>query len=172
MIEKAVLADVEQYFQAMCQISVSEVRSDYVRNTRKQIEEANRELMTLERKRSALQEEVIKTITGESAYDPATLNDILHKVEASIGRVQERLTTLSERDGRDAAVQEQQVKRIVSASEAFASASVDQQRNILSTIIHRIDVHVVDGKVDLQIHYAISADEFLGAQEHGINFSV
>lgn len=111
---------------------------------------------------SALEDEAVKALTGESKLDISFINGLIPKRRATLEKATEELARLrgviAETEKKNASIN-QELKIILSWADAFDSASTDVKRSIISALIDRITVY---DDCSLDIHFRISAEQFLG----------
>lgn len=165
-IEEAVLKVVYQYFENIRSVPTAQMlaaarqRSDSV----DEIALANAEeaLQKAQAEMSALEDEAVKALTGESKLDISFINGLIPKRRAALEKATEELAHLrgviAETEKKNASIN-QELKIILSWADAFDSASTDVKRSIISALIDRITVY---NDCSLDIHFRISAEQFLG----------
>lgn len=165
-IEEAVLKIVHQYFEnirsvpTVQMLAAARQRSDSM----DEIALANAEeaLQKAQAEMSALEDEAVKALTGESKLDISFINGLIPKRRAALEKATEELARLrgviAETEKKNASIN-QELKIILSWADAFDSASTDVKRSIISALIDRITVY---NDCSLDIHFRISAEQFLG----------
>ena len=157
---------VHQYFEnirsvpTVQMLAAARQRSDSV----DEIALANAEeaLQKAQAEMSALEDEAVKALTGESKLDISFINGLIPKRRATLEKATEELARLrgviAETEKKNASIN-QELKIILSWADAFDSASTDVKRSIISALIDRITVY---DDCSLDIHFRISAEQFLG----------
>lgn len=165
-IEKDVLAAVHQYFANIRSIPTAQMlasarqRSESVNEMA--LAHAEDALQKAQAEMAALEEEAVKALTGESKLDISFINGLIPKRKAALERATEEVSRLrglvADSDKGSASV-DQEIKLLLSWADAFDVASTDVKRSIISALIDRITVY---DDCSLDIHFRISAEQFLG----------
>ena len=163
-IEAAVLEIVRGYFNSF-QSAVDTVWQEQAkRQLRSTVQNRMREeqskLEKLRKQRDALKKEVIKALTGESAFDPVMLQSMLDENSAAIEACEAAAKEIaSEKADEEAKLRllSEQYKNIHNWAEVFDNADVDEKKMILARIIRKIEV---DRNYHLTIEFFITRDDF------------
>ena len=101
------------------------------------------DLSKLEKQREKLENEIVKTLTGESAFTPEQLSKVIDVVENQISEQQQKLDTLNTEMTEKKASMES-VKplydRFKNWAEEFADSTMEQKKMIIAELVDRIDV--------------------------------
>ena len=163
-IETAVLEIVHDYFSSF-QNSVDTVWKEQARRqlrtkTQAQVRELERNLEKLQKQQKALQQEVLKSFTGESSYEPAMLQTLLVDVKTQMEDAENALIQCQHEKYNEEAKLEYlatQYENIKDWAKVFDDASTDEKKMILSRIIERIEV---DRDYHLTIHFFVTTEDF------------
>jgi DNA invertase Pin-like site-specific DNA recombinase/Skp family chaperone for outer membrane proteins len=126
------------------------------------LKKAKSDLAKEQEKLSKLREEVIKSIQGESAYSQELLSELVNETEEKV-REFERLCTAAERE-----VEENQIlmkelsdsyDEIMSWANLYDSASIEQKKMIVNSMIQRIEVYY---GYDLHVEFTFAVRQFYG----------
>ena len=165
-IEKDVLAIVHQYFANIRSIPTAQ-RLASARQRNESINEmalayAEDALQKAQNEMAVLEEEAVKALTGESKLDISFINGLIPKRRTALEKATEevsRLRGLVADNDKETASVDQEIKLLLSWADAFDVASTDVKRSIISALIDRITVY---NDCSLDIHFRISAEQFLG----------
>ena len=118
---------------------------------------------------TALEEEAVKALTGESNMDIAFINSLIPKRRGNLGnalREMDRIRAELQDSEEMGKVISHELGLILSWADSFDTASLDTKRSIISTLIDRITVY---RNYNLDIHFKISAMQYLGESliKHG-----
>jgi len=111
---------------------------------------------------SALDEEAVKALTGESKMDLFFTNSLIPKRRVNLEKAlteTERIRTEIENDAKMQEVHLREVKMIRTWAETFETASLETKRTIIAALIDRI---VVSDDYSLDIHFRVTAAQYLG----------
>ena len=113
---------------------------------------------------TALEEEAVKALTGESQLDLAIVNQMLLKhrarLEASQKAMEEAQTRMQE-EKENARATKAQVDELLSWAECFDKADIGIKHLIVSRLIERVDVST---GYKVHIKFKISLKQFLGQE--------
>ena len=163
-IEKAVLEVVHQYFQTISQ-TVDSVWKEQARLQLRskqgaRLKTAQANYAKLESQQARLHQEVLKSLTGESAFDTALLKQMLDENKAALdAAVQEVEACEADRDNEAAKVEmlATQYRQISDWASEFDAANNDTRKMILARIIEKI---TVDRDYRLNITFFVTAEAF------------
>ena len=111
---------------------------------------------------SALDEEAVKALTGESKMDLFFTNSLIPKRRVNLEKAlteTERIRTEIENDAKMQEVHLREVKMIRTWAETFETASLETKRTIIAALIDRI---LVSDDYSLDIHFRVTAAQYLG----------
>lgn len=170
-IESAVLDVVHQYFHSLSR-TVNDVWQEQARRQlrnrmERQVSAAKASLERLEQQDARLRQEVMRSLMGESCFEPDMLKEMLSKNKAELADAEARLATLeSEKDAEAARIRHlsSQIQQIHDWAKEFDSASNDTKKMILARMIERI---TVDRHYNIVIHFFISLESFTGSISEG-----
>lgn len=170
-IESAVLDVVHQYFHSLSR-TVNDVWQEQARRQlrnrmERQVSAAKASLERLEQQDARLRQEVMRSLMGESCFEPDMLKEMLSKNKAELADAEARLATLeSEKDAEAARIRHlsSQIQQIHDWAKEFDSASNDTKKMILARMIERI---TVDRHYYIVIHFFISPESFTGSISEG-----
>ena len=163
-IEKAVLEVVHQYFQTISQ-TVDSVWKEQARLQLRskqgaRLKAAQANYAKLESQQARLHQEVLKSLTGESAFDTALLKQMLDENKAALdAAAQEVEACEADRDNEAAKVEmlATQYRQISDWASEFDAANNDTRKMILARIIEKI---TVDRDYRLNITFFVTAEAF------------
>lgn len=170
-IESAVLDVVHQYFHSLSR-TVNDVWQEQARRQlrnrmERQVSAAKASLERLEQQDARLRQEVMRSLMGESCFEPDMLKEMLSKNKAELADAEARLATLeSEKDAEAARIRHlsSQIQQIHDWAKEFDSASNDTKKMILARMIERI---TVDRHYYIVIRFFISPESFTGSISEG-----
>jgi len=170
-IESAVLDVVHQYFHSLSR-TVNDVWQEQARRQlrnrmERQVSAAKASLERLEQQDARLRQEVMRSLMGESCFEPDMLKEMLSKNKAELADAEARLATLeSEKDAEAARIRHlsSQIQQIHDWAKEFDSANNDTKKMILARMIERI---TVDRHYYIVIHFFISPESFTGSISEG-----
>ena len=166
LIENDVLAVVHTYFESIRSIPSSQMLEAAGSRTRRIQEDAlvraEAALKKAQAEMTALEDETVRALTGESTMDIAFLNSLIPKRKANlegaqneVDRIRSEIADLEKAD-RSA---NHELEMILSWAETFDTSSRDTQRSVIAMLIDRIVVHA---NYHLDIHFRITAQQYLG----------
>lgn len=165
-IENDVLAVVHQYFANIRSTPTAEMLTSAGSRTRQINEEslaqAEAALKKAQTEMTALEEEAVKALTGESHLSLDFINGLIPKRRANLEKAlqeTERIRTEIQNDEEMKRVHQQELMLILSWADAFDAASREVKRSIISSLIDKIVVH---SDYTLDIHFKITIEQFLG----------
>ena len=101
------------------------------------------DLSKLEKQREKLENEIVKTLTGESAFTPEQLSKVIAGVESQIAEQQEKLDTLDNEMTEKKASMES-IKPLSDNfknwADEFDDSTVEQKKMIIAQLVDRIEV--------------------------------
>lgn len=170
-IESAVLDVVHQYFHSLSR-TVNDVWQEQARRKlrsrmERQVSAAKASLERLEQQDARLRQEVMRSLMGESCFEPDMLKEMLSKNKAELADAEARLATLeSEKDAEAARIRHlsSQIQQIHDWAKEFDSASNDTKKMILARMIEKI---TVDRHYSIVIRFFISPESFTGSISEG-----
>ena len=163
-VEEAVTTAVRSYF-AYFKNDVDKAWGEQIKRQMKRknshvSQRHTQKLETLERELSALNEEIVKSIMGTSAFEPDRLRDMIAVKEQVVQECKEAISSAkaSEEDA-DTKLKEmsQHVANIRDWADAFDLMDVDEKRMVLAHMIQRITIR--DGYF-LTIYFYLSTEDF------------
>ncbi|MBQ7844754.1 MAG: hypothetical protein IJ392_01235 [Clostridia bacterium] len=125
------------------------------------IKQAQTELIKLEKQQTNLKQEVVKSLSGESLFDPQMLKSLLDENEAAIAAAQKKIEQYQndrEKEAERINYLAEQYRQIVDWAEEFGSANNDTKKMILARIIEKI---TVDRNYHITMTFFITEDDFL-----------
>ena len=170
-IESAVLDVVHQYFRSLSR-TVNDVWQEQARRQlrsrmERRVSAAKASLERLEQQDARLRQEVMRSLMGESCFEPDMLKEMLSKNKAELADAEARLATLeSEKDAEATRIRHlsSQIQQIHDWAKEFDSASNDTKKMILARMIERI---TVDRHYNIVIRFFISPESFTGSISEG-----
>lgn len=163
-IEGIVLDELFDYLQQLNKIDLTkeiqklkkqntnnEVKA--LRNLEKELENANNQLLKLN-------EEVIKSVMGESAFKPEILNNLIEKKEVEIGELKVLVVEAKqELDSKKVELHEvEELKANIPIwRKVFENASTEKKKMMLATVIERVVVY----KDNVEITFKININQFV-----------
>ena len=163
-IESAVLDVVHQYFHSLSR-TVDDVWQEQARRQlrsrlKSQVKAAKVNLERLEQQDARLRQEVMRSLMGESCFEPDMLKEMLSKNKAELADAEARLASLeSEKDAEAARIRtlSSQIQQIHDWAGEFDSANNDTKKMILARMIEKI---TVDRQYNIVIRFFISPESF------------
>lgn len=163
-IEEAVLETVQQYFQSMrCTVDAVWREQARIQLRSKQgalLKASQAELAKLHQQQTCLRQEVLKSLSGESAFDTELLKSMLAENTQAIAdaeaRVEQHQANQAQENERISFLA-QQYHQIADWADEFSSASNDTKKMILARIIEKI---TVDRDYHITITFFITREDF------------
>lgn len=163
-IEEAVLETVQRYFQNMrCTVDAVWREQARIQLRSKQgalLKASQAELAKLHQQQTRLRQEVLKSLSGESAFDTELLKSMLAENTQAItdaeARVEQHQAEQAQENERISFLA-QQYHQIADWADEFSSASNDTKKMILARIIERI---TVDRDYHITITFFITREDF------------
>jgi len=163
-VEEAVLEVVRQYFHDISHT----VDSVWKEQTRRQmrskqasrLKAAQRELEKLTAQQTNLKKEVLKSMTGDSVFEPELLKELLAENRAAIAEAEATISECqTEKETEDARIRHltEQYNHITDWAKEFDGATTDEKKMILARIIERV---TVDRDYHITITFFISSEDF------------
>ena len=163
-IEDAVLEVVQHYFQNISRTVDAVWREQVKIQLRSKlgtlIKQAQTELNKLEKQQTNLKQEVVKSLSGESLFDPQMLKSLLDENEAAIAAAQKKIEQYQndrEKEAERINYLAEQYRQIVDWAEEFGSANNDTKKMILARIIEKI---TVDRNYHITMTFFITENDF------------
>lgn len=126
------------------------------------LQKAKREYEKAESDLQSLKNEIVKALTGQSAFSPELLNGVIQEQEKKCRELRDTLATseqeVSENESR-LSVMGQQYDDLLEWATVYDSASISAKKMIVSHIIQRMDVF---RGYELKLTLNISVEQFLG----------
>ena len=164
-IETEVLNVVHQYFNGITGTIDSvwtEQASRQMKNRQSNtIRAAQAEVTKLQKQQAALRQEVLKSVTGDSVFEPELLKSLLDDNKHALEAAEHQLESCQqEQDNESSKLQflAQQYSNIRCWAEEFDQASLDTRKMILAHLIEKI---TVDRDYHIRISFFITQDEFI-----------
>ena len=166
-IESAVLDVVHQYFHSLSR-TVDDVWQEQARRQLRsrlesQVKSAKANLERLQQQDARLRQEVMRSLMGESCFEPDMLKEMLSKNKAELADAEARLASLeAEKDAESARIRtlSSQIQQIHAWAGEFDSANNDTKKMILARMIEKI---TVDRYYNIVIRFFISPESFEGS---------
>ena len=166
-IESAVLDVVHQYFHSLSR-TVDDVWQEQARRQLRsrlesQVKSAKANLERLQQQDARLRQEVMRSLMGESCFEPDMLKEMLSKNKAELADAEARLASLeAEKDAESARIRtlSSQIQQIHDWTGEFGSANNDTKKMILARMIEKI---TVDRQYNIVIRFFISPESFEGS---------
>ena len=170
-IESAVLDVVHQYFHSLSR-TVDDVWQEQARRQLRsrlesQFKAAKANLERLQQQNTRLRQEVMRSLMGESCFEPDMLKEMLSKNKAELADAEARLASLeAEKDAEAARIRtlSSQIPQIHDWAGEFDSANNDTKKMILARMIEKI---TVDRQYNIVIRFFISPESFVGSAVEG-----
>ena len=165
-IDEAVLTVVRGYFKSISSLPTAEMlraASERVRSVNGDaLEKAEANLKKAQTEMTALEEEAVKALTGESKMDLNFINSLIPKRRANLEKAlaeTERIRAEIENDAKLDEIHIREIETIRSWAETFEAASLETKRSIISALIGKV---VVNSDYNMDIHFRITAQQYLG----------
>ena len=126
------------------------------------MEKAEAALKKAQSEMTALEEEAVKALTGESKMDLNFINSLIPKRRANLEKAMaetDRIRAEIENDAKMQEVHLREIKMIRTWADTFEAASLETKRTIIAALIEKV---VVSDDYTLDIHFRISAEQYLG----------
>jgi len=126
------------------------------------LEKAEANLKKAQTEMTALEEEAVKALTGESKMDLNFINSLIPKRRANLEKALaevERIRAEIENDAKLNEIHIREIETIRSWAETFEAASLETKRSIISALIDKV---VVNNDYNMDIHFRITAQQYLG----------
>lgn len=165
-IDGPVLNVVRSYFERISSLPTADMlraageRVQAVNNDA--LEKAEAILKKAQAEMTALEEEAVKALTGESKMDLNFINSLIPKRRANLEKAlaeTERIRAEIENDAKIQEIHLREINMIRTWAETFETASPESKRTIIAALIDRV---VVSDDYSLDIHFRISAEQYLG----------
>ena len=165
-IDSAVLDVVRGFFEQITSLPTSDMlraAGDRVQAVNGDaLEKAEAALKKAQSEMTALEEEAVKALTGESKMDLNFINSLIPKRRANLEKAMAETDRIRAEIENDAKMQEihlREIKMIRTWAETFEAASLETKRTIIAALIEKV---VVSDDYTLDIHFRISAEQYLG----------
>lgn len=129
------------------------------------MQQAEKDLENAQRQVTALEEEAVKALTGESQLDLSIVNTMLVKHRARMDAAEQALTTARaklEAEAQNAKETKAQIDELLSWAECFDKANTETKHMIMARLIERVDLG--DG-YKVHIKFKISKAQFEGTHK-------
>ncbi|UGB29946.1 recombinase family protein [Metabacillus sp. B2-18] len=163
-IEGIVLEELFDYLQQLNQIDltkqIQKLKKQNTNNEVKTLRKLERELDAANLQLTKLNEEVIKSIMGQSHYSPERLNNIIESKEKEVKELNKLVEEAQqELDSKKIELHEVEElkKHIPIWREVFENASSEKKKMMLSTVIERVVVY----KDNVEITFKININQFV-----------
>jgi len=163
-LDDAVMEVARQYFrdiqQTVDSVWKEQARTRIKNNHAARLKTFKANLGKLQTQRTALRQEVVNSLTGESDFDTAMLKELLIENEAAVMEAEaSMLQSQSAKDNADEGIHyiNEQYQNITDWAVEFESADCDTKKMILAKMIERIDV---DRGYHITITFFITEEEF------------
>ena len=116
----------------------------------------------LRQKMTALEEEAVKALTGESKMDINFINSLITKRRANLEKAlaeAERIRAEIENDAKLDEIHIREIETIRSWVETFEAVSLETKKSIISALIDKV---VVNSDYNMDIRFRITAQQYLG----------
>ena len=162
---------VHQYFHSLSR-TVDDVWQEQARRQLRsrlesQVKSAKANLERLQQQDARLRQEVMRSLMGESCFEPDMLKEMLSKNKAELADAEARLASLeAEKDAESARIRtlSSQIQQIHDWAGEFDSANNDTKKMILARMIEKI---TVDRHYNIVICFFISPESFEGSVAEG-----
>ena len=124
-------------------------------------------MLRLQNQMKALKSEVLKAITGESTFDTDLLKEMLEENKRSQAETEQIIMACQDEVKREEdriAQMATQYESIRDWAEQFDRAEPDTQKMILARLIEKI---TVDRDYNIEIHFFVTLEDFLGREAAG-----
>lgn len=167
-IEGIVLDELFDYLQQLNKIDltkeIKKLKKQNTDNEVKTLRKLEKELETANTQLLKLNEEVIKSVMGESAFKPEILNNLVEKKEVEISELKQLLEEAKqELDSKKIELHEVEElkKHIPIWREVFENASTEKKKMMIATVIEKVVVY----KDNVEITFKININQFV---ENGV----
>lgn len=163
-IEGAVLEVVKDYFQGFKRpidaVWQEQARQQLRSKQGNAVKAAQSQLDKLKKQQANLRDEVLKSLSGESAFDADLLRDMLSENKAAIAEAESVLSQcMADKQAEEArlAALTEQYRHIADWAQEFDRCSTDEKKMILARIIEKI---TVDKEYHITIHFFVTLEDF------------
>lgn len=163
-LEKAVLEQVYIYLDSLekidCRAEIEKMISETSTGDNILLEGLSKERLAIQRKLTALEDELLKSVMGESALSKENINNALDKQKSELSRVETELLTIKQKiEAREVSEKETLiVQQLIPVwHEVFEEAPLNIKKLLLSLLIDKIIV--TDENID--IYFKISLEQFI-----------
>lgn len=165
-VENDILAVVREYFANIRTVPTVDMLKAAGNRTQKiqedALAQAEATLKKAQAEMIALEEATVKALTGDGIMDISFINGLIPKRKANLEsalREVERIRAEIEDSEKAERVISHELQAILSWADTFDSASLDTKRSIIAMLIDRI---VVRDDYELDVHFRITAEQYLG----------
>lgn len=163
-IESAVISITRQYFASM-QTSTDAIWQEQVRRQmrsgiEKQLRELQVQMAKAEREEKVLREEVLKSLNGDSVYEPEMLKEMLDENKKKKQSLEDEIVACRQKKADDDAQLQylsDQYQHIREWADEFEEASIERKKMILARLIQKI---TVDRTYHLTITFYVTKEDF------------
>jgi len=175
-VEGAVLEVVRRYFSDISNTVDSVWKEQARRQMRSKaatrLKSVRRDLEKLMAQQANLKKEVLKSMTGDSAFEPELLKELLAENKAAIAEAEATISDCEmQKETEDARIRHlaEQYHHITDWAAEFDNATIDEKKMILARIIEKV---TVDRDYHITITFFISQEDFTRSIEdsmHGLS---
>ena len=165
-VEDAVLPVVRQFFAGIIKAPAEEMLQNAVMKEYQEFElalkQAEKDLKKARSEMSTLEEEVMKSLTGESMLDNEFLKQMIPKRRATLDTASQRYDEIKdklENCANSAQTKAKEIEKTKAWAAAFDVASFETKRMVLARLIERVEVK---RGYKIKVRFKITAKEFLG----------
>jgi hypothetical protein len=126
--------------------------------------QAERDFENAQKQVTALEEEAVKALTGESALDLNVVNSMLLKHRAKLETARQAMVDAkarTEEEASNAKKTKAQIDELVSWADCYEAADISTKHMIVTRLIQRVEVTT---GYKLHIQFRISMQQFLGQE--------
>ena len=164
-VDEAVYAAVQHYFQTigscMGQSWKANARKRFQKGAKEQLKQAHQRLERLQREQDGLKKELLRVITGESAFDRDMLRDMMDENAQAQRQAEESIlaaeaqTDLEEKRIREI---ETTIRNVRDWAAIYDEAPQEVQKSILAKLIDRIEIR---RGYEMKILFRVEASEII-----------
>lgn len=116
---------------------------------------------------AVLEEEAIKTITGEGAYTVELINRLMPIQREKLSKAHEEMTRLNEEMKQEVERRAEhiaEIEQIHTWADSFEAAAFDHKRTIIAGVVEKV---VVANVKEIEVVLKLTARQFLGENSEG-----
>lgn len=172
-LEMAVMEAVYSYFgtikESADQVWQDKARQKIRSGAKNQLKQAEATLNRLQKEQEGLKKELLRVVTGTSAFDRDLLQSMLDENKAAQEEAEETIRNTraeAEKESTRIKLLDTRFKDIVDWAERFDFMTLDEQRAVLNQLLERVEV---SRDYHIRITFAVSLEDFFGTETNPEN---